>query len=81
MLPRGPAFSPQPAPGRADLWPRRAVEAALTTPVTALGGTEARARAGVGGTRFAAGEESRVVLHRADTSMYEAKRGAAAVLN
>ncbi|MEU7869745.1 hypothetical protein [Dactylosporangium sp. NPDC049140] len=33
------------------------------------------------GTRFAAGEESRVVLHRADTAMYEAKRGAAVVLN
>ncbi|WP_433079149.1 diguanylate cyclase domain-containing protein [Dactylosporangium sp. CA-052675] len=52
---------------------------ALTEPIVVTGGETVRARASIGGTRFAAGEESRVVLHRADTAMYSAKRGAAAV--
>ncbi|WP_433049616.1 diguanylate cyclase domain-containing protein [Dactylosporangium sp. CS-033363] len=57
------------------------VESAFAAPISVLDGTLVQARASVGGTRFAAGEESRVVLHRADIAMYEAKRGAYAVLS
>ncbi|MGI5237133.1 diguanylate cyclase domain-containing protein [Dactylosporangium sp. CA-139066] len=56
------------------------IESAFRPPVAVLDGTLVEARASVGGTRFAAGEPSRNVLHRADTAMYEAKRGAMAVL-
>ena len=57
------------------------IEAAFRAPVAVLDGTLVEARASVGGTRFTAGEPSRNVLHRADTAMYEAKRGAVAVLH
>ncbi|MEV6931278.1 GGDEF domain-containing protein [Dactylosporangium sp. NPDC051485] len=58
----------------------RRIEEAFRKPVAVLGGALVEARASVGGTRFAAGEQTRHVLHRADIAMYEAKRGAVTVL-
>ncbi|WP_433609301.1 hypothetical protein ACQP2P_37930 [Dactylosporangium sp. CA-139114] len=63
---RGDQRFPAAAPRRADAWPGTWWRASA-------------ARASVGGTRFAAGGETRTVLHRAGAAMSPAKRGAAAV--
>ena len=57
------------------------IEAAFRTPVAVREGARVSARASVGGTRFRAGEDSRQVLHRADTAMYQAKKGNLPVLH
>ncbi|MFI5914926.1 diguanylate cyclase domain-containing protein [Dactylosporangium sp. NPDC051541] len=56
------------------------VESAFADPITVLPGPPIEARASVGGTRFTAAEESRVVLHRADIAMCAAKGRTAPVL-
>ncbi|GAA3296304.1 hypothetical protein GCM10020218_079370 [Dactylosporangium vinaceum] len=72
------AHGPGGQAGDGDLAGR--VEACFADPVTVLGGTPVEVRASVGGTRFARGEESRVVLHRAGAAMHDAKRQAVGVL-
>jgi len=67
------------ADGVAELAER--IEAAFRTPVAVREGARVEARASVGGTRFRTGEDSRQVLHRADTAMYQAKRGNLPVLH